>query len=237
MPFIPTEQNRSILVIIPAYNEEAALSRTVRELKLHTPYDFVVIDDGSKDRTPDIIRSEGMPSLRHAVNLGIGGSMQSGYKYADRLGYSYAIQLDADGQHRPQDIAKLVEAVRTGDLDMVIGSRFLKPSGYRGSAARRIGIYYFHLLVRLLTGVRITDPTSGFRIVNRRTIELFSRAYPTDYPEVEVIVSLVKRGFRVKEIPVDMRSRQGGESSINWTKSMYYMMKVTLFSLIRKSFS
>ncbi|SFJ00324.1 hypothetical protein SAMN02799624_02945 [Paenibacillus sp. UNC496MF] len=233
------EQSRSsdILVIIPAYNEEASLARTVHELKRHTPYDFVVIDDGSKDRTPDIIRQEGFPSLRHAVNLGIGGSMQSGYKYARRGGYDYAIQLDADGQHRPEDIAKLVREITEGGWDMVIGSRFVEKSGYKGSLSRRAGIFYFHQLIRLLTGIPVHDPTSGFRIVGRAAIEQFARSYPTDYPEVEVLVSLAKRGCKIKEISVEMRGRQGGRSSINWSKSIYYMLKVTMFSLIRKSFS
>ncbi|CAH1190116.1 Polyprenol monophosphomannose synthase [Paenibacillus plantiphilus] len=231
------QRSSEILVIIPAYNEEATLLRTISELKRHTPYDFVVVDDGSKDRTPDIIKREGYPSLRHAVNLGIGGSMQSGYKYADQNGYLYAIQLDADGQHRPEDIAKLVDEIKASRCDMVIGSRFVELSSYRGSALRRSGILYFHWLVRMLTGVRIYDPTSGFRIVNRSTIEQFSKSYPTDYPEVEVLVSLSKRGCKLKEISVEMRNRQGGSSSINWSKSIYYMMKVTMFSLIRKSFS
>ncbi|MBM7566900.1 glycosyltransferase family 2 protein [Paenibacillus sacheonensis] len=231
------QRNSDILVIIPAYNEEATLARTVHELKRHTPYDFVVIDDGSTDRTPDIIRKEGFPSLRHAVNLGIGGSMQSGYKYAARGGYTYAIQLDADGQHRPEDIEKLVREIGSSGCDMVIGSRFVEKSSYRGSLSRRLGILYFHQLIRLLTGIPVHDPTSGFRIVGRAAIEQFARHYPTDYPEVEVLVSLSKRGFRMKEISVEMRSRQGGTSSINWSKSIYYMMKVTLFSLIRKSFS
>ncbi|BBH24811.1 glycosyl transferase family 2 [Paenibacillus baekrokdamisoli] len=226
-----------ILVIIPAFNEEANIARTIHELKLHTPYDFVVIDDGSKDRTSAIIRQEGFPSLRHAVNLGIGGSMQSGYRYADQNGYQYAIQLDADGQHRPEDIAKLVEEIQTTNYDMVIGSRFVESSSYRGSLSRRLGIFYFHVLVFLLTGTRIYDPTSGFRIVSRSTIELFSRTYPTDYPEVEVLISLSKQKRKVKEIHVEMRGRQGGTSSINWSKSIYYMLKVTMFSLIRKSFS
>ncbi|RAP77100.1 glycosyltransferase family 2 protein [Paenibacillus montanisoli] len=231
------QRNSDILIIIPAYNEEDTLARTVHELRRHTNYDFVVIDDGSKDSTPDIIRREGFPSLRHAVNLGIGGSMQSGYKYADKGGYRYAIQLDADGQHRPADIEKLVHEITAGDYDMVIGSRFVERSSYKGSLSRRIGIFYFHWLIRLLTGVPVHDPTSGFRIVGRRAIELFSRAYPTDYPEVEVLVSLSKRGYKLKEISVEMRNRQGGSSSINWSKSIYYMMKVTMFSLIRKSFS
>ncbi|MBW7456010.1 glycosyltransferase family 2 protein [Paenibacillus sepulcri] len=226
-----------ILVIIPAYNEEATLARTVHELKRHTIYDFVVIDDGSRDRTAEIIRKEGFPSLRHAVNLGIGGSMQSGYRYADSNGYLYAIQLDADGQHRPEDIAKLVEHIQSSGCDMVIGSRFVRHSGYKGSLLRRFGIFYFHFLVRVLTGVSIYDPTSGFRIVNRSTIEQFSRAYPTDYPEVEVLVSLCKQGRKITEISVEMRNRQGGVSSINLSKSVYYMMKVTMISLIRKSFS
>lgn len=233
------QQQRSseILVIIPAYNEESTLVGTVRELKIHTTYDFVVVDDGSKDRTPDIIREEGFPSLRHAVNLGIGGSMQSGYKYADRGGYEYAIQLDADGQHRPEDIDKLVREIKTNGWDMVIGSRFVTKSGYRGSLSRRFGIFYFHQLIRLLTGIPVYDPTSGFRIVGRNAIEQFSRHYPTDYPEVEVLVSLARQGRRIKEISVEMRGRQGGTSSINWSKSIYYMLKVTMVSLIRRSFS
>ncbi|WP_192043387.1 glycosyltransferase family 2 protein [Paenibacillus lycopersici] len=231
------QRNSDILIIIPAYNEEATLARTVSELKRHTPYDFIVIDDGSKDSTPDIIREEGLPALRHAVNLGIGGSMQSGYKYAHRGGYRYAIQLDADGQHRPEDIAKLVREIETSGCDMVIGSRFVEKSGYRGSLSRRIGIFYFHHLIRVLTGIPVYDPTSGFRIVGRAAIEQFARHYPTDYPEVEVLVSLSKRGFKIKEISVEMRGRQGGTSSINWSKSIYYMLKVTLFSVIRKSFS
>lgn len=231
------QRSSDILVIIPAYNEEDTLAQTIYELKMNTPYDFIVIDDGSKDHTPDIIRQEGIPSLRHAVNLGIGGSMQSGYRYADQNGYPYAIQLDADGQHRPADIAKLVDEILESGYDMVIGSRFVERSGYRGSASRRAGILYFYWLIRLLTGVRIYDPTSGFRIVGRRAIELFSRTYPTDYPEVEVLVSLSKRGFKLKEIGVEMRNRQGGSSSINWSKSIYYMLKVTMFSVIRKSFS
>ncbi|QHW33270.1 glycosyltransferase family 2 protein [Paenibacillus rhizovicinus] len=231
------KRNSDILVIIPAYNEEATLARTVHDLKRHTPYDFVVIDDGSKDRTPAIIREEGFPSLRHAVNLGIGGSMQSGYQYAQRGGYEYAIQLDADGQHRPEDIEKLVREISASGSDMVIGSRFVEKSSYRGSLSRRVGIFYFHQLIRMLTGIPVHDPTSGFRIVGRAAIAQFARNYPTDYPEVEVLVSLSKRGFKIKEISVEMRGRQGGTSSINWSKSIYYMLKVTLFSLIRKSFS
>jgi glycosyltransferase involved in cell wall biosynthesis len=231
------QRTSDILVIIPAYNEEATLAKTVHELKRHTPYDFVVVDDGSMDRTPDIISKEGFPSLRHAVNLGIGGSMQSGYRYADRCGYDYAIQLDADGQHRPEDIGKLVQAIAESGSDMVIGSRFVMKSSYRGSLSRRIGIYYFHQLIRLLTGLPVHDPTSGFRIVGRRAIAQFARNYPTDFPEVEVLVSLSKRGFKIKEIGVEMRGRQGGASSINWSKSIYYMMKVTMFSLIRRSFT
>ena len=132
----------NILIIIPAFNEEANIARTIHELQLHTSYDFIVIDDGSKDRTSEIIRKEGFPALRHAVNLGIGGSMQSGYQYADKNGYQYAIQLDADGQHRPEDIAKLVHEIQASDYDMVIGSRFVKSSSYRGSVFRRLGIFY-----------------------------------------------------------------------------------------------
>lgn len=230
-------RNSDILVIIPAFNEEATLEKTIDELATQTDYDYIIINDGSSDLTGAIIQQGGYPSLHHPINLGIGGSMQSGYKYAARHGYQYAIQMDADGQHRAADLCQLVAAIRSSGADMVIGSRFVEKSSYAGSKIRRLGIWYFQWLIRFLTGIDIYDPTSGFRIINRKTIELFAQSYPSDYPEVEVLVSLSKQKRQLQEISVEMRSRQGGTSSINWSRSVYYMLKVSLFSLIRKGFS
>lgn len=225
-----------VLVIIPAYNEEETIAQTVTALMRATPYDYIVVNDGSTDRTREILVQNGFNFLDLPVNLGIGGAMQTGYKYALMHGYDYAIQLDADGQHDPADLDKLVREIQTGEWDLVIGSRFVQPTGYRGSRLRRIGISYFSFILRLLTGERIADPTSGYRIVNRRVIEEFARHYPTDYPEVEVIVSLARKGYRIKEVPVNMKARQGGASSITPIKSVYYMIKVTLFCMIRRLF-
>jgi glycosyltransferase involved in cell wall biosynthesis len=225
---------KRILVIIPAYNEEASIIQTVTRLAAYTQYDYLVVNDGSTDRTEELLRSHGIRHVRLPVNLGIGGAVQTGYQYAARHGYDYAVQLDADGQHDPKDLDKLVKTIEESGADMVIGSRFVEESGYRGSAARRLGIYYFSALIRLLTGLVITDPTSGYRIVGRRAMERFAYRYPGDYPEVEVLVDMARCGYRVQEVSVRMSPRQGGSSSITPFRSVYYMMKVTVFSLLRK---
>lgn len=227
---------KKLLIIIPAFNEEETILRTVTAVRGATDADYLVINDGSTDGTGTILRRNGIPHLELPVNLGIGGAMQTGYKYAVRHGYDYALQLDADGQHNPGDIARLLQAMEAGDSDMVIGSRFVETTGYKGSRSRRAGIYYFYWLIRLLTGMRIKDPTSGFRLVNRRVMERFARDYPGDYPEVEVIVEMARLGYKLKEIRVEMKARQGGRSSITPVKSAYYMAKVTVFSLIRWAF-
>lgn len=225
-----------LLVIIPAYNEEATISSTVNRLQEVTGYDHVVINDGSTDGTRRVLQKNGFSYLDLPLNLGIGGAMHTGFKYAWRLGYDYALQLDADGQHDPNDLEKLIGAMRSGEWDMVIGSRFVEESDYSGSRLRRFGIRYFQHLIRLLTGWTIADPTSGYRVVNRRVIEEFVRNYPNDYPEVEVLVTLARKGYRVSEVTVDMRERQGGVSSITPARSLYYMAKVTLFLIIRRFF-
>ncbi|SEG74477.1 glycosyltransferase family 2 protein [Paenibacillus sp. UNC499MF] len=225
-----------VLIIIPAYNEEDAIEQTVDHLRKHVEYDYLIVDDGSKDRTAAIIRERGYNGVRLPVNLGIGGAMQTGYRYAARHGYKYAIQLDADGQHDARDIDKLVREIRESGADMVIGSRFVEKSSYKSSLPRRIGIYYFYMLIRLLTGNRIFDPTSGYRIVNSKIIGEFATYYPVDYPEVEILVSMARSKYRIKEISVEMKKRQGGVSSINPIRSVYYMLKVTMFSIIRRSF-
>ena len=226
----------SVLVIIPAYNEEQSILQTVALLKQSSHYDYIVVNDGSIDQTQTILSNEDIESITLPINLGIGGAMQTGYKYAKRNCYEYAIQLDADGQHNPSDLDLLVNAIQETGADMVIGSRFYQKTNYRGALSRRAGIFYFYALLKLISGVRITDPTSGYRIVNRRVIELFAKEYPVDYPEVEVLAKLAKKGYKLQEIKVEMNIRQGGSSSITHVKACYYIVKVTFLSIIRSIF-
>lgn len=225
-----------VLIIIPAYNEEQSILKTVTLLKQSTHYDYIVINDGSTDSTQSILQQENIESITLPINLGIGGAMQTGYKYAKRHGYEYAIQLDADGQHNPSDLHLLVSTIQDTDADMVIGSRFFEKTNYRGAVSRRAGIFYFYALLKLIAGISITDPTSGYRIVNKRVIEQFAKEYPVDYPEVEVLAKLAKKGFHIQEVKVEMNNRQGGTSSITNVKAFYYMIKVTFFSIIRSIF-
>ncbi|MFX3675274.1 MAG: glycosyltransferase family 2 protein [Paenisporosarcina sp.] len=225
-----------VLIIIPAFNEEQSILQTVTLLKQSTDYDYIVINDGSTDSTQSILQKENIESITLPINLGIGGAMQTGYKYAKRHGYEYAIQLDADGQHNPSDLHLLVTTIQDTTADMVIGSRFFEKTNYRGAVSRRAGIYYFYALLKLIAGISITDPTSGYRIVNKRVIEQFAKEYPVDYPEVEVLAKLAKKGFQIQEVKVEMNNRQGGTSSITNVKAFYYMVKVTFFSIIRSIF-
>jgi glycosyltransferase involved in cell wall biosynthesis len=228
--------NSNVLVIIPAYNEEDSICQTINRLINTSTFDYIVINDGSLDNTKDILASNQFHHLNLPANMGIGGAMQTGYKYALEKGYAYAIQLDADGQHDPEDLKNLYEEIQKNEFDMVIGSRFVEETGYRGSHFRRFGIYYFYMMLRILAGLKITDPTSGYRIVNRKVIKEFSNSYPIDYPEVEVLVQLAQKKYKIKEIKVEMKARQGGKSSITPLKSAYYMAKVTIFSIIRSVF-
>lgn len=223
---------RRNLAIVPAFNEAEAISGAVAAIHEQAPdFDVLVIDDGSIDATAQRARSAGAEVLRMPFNLGIGGAMQSGYIYALEQGYEVAVQVDGDGQHDPGHIRDLLERLH-GDpeLNMVTGSRFLDPTGkgYRSSATRRMGIRVFSSVVSLITGQRVTDPTSGFRMTNRRGIELFAHDYPHDYPEVEAILLMHAHRLRSCEIPVQMRPRTTGESAISSTQSVYYMIKVLL---------
>lgn len=226
----------NVLIIIPAYNEEQSILQTVALLKQSTQYDYIVVNDGSTDQTQSILRYEDIESITLPINLGIGGAMQTGYKYAQRHGYEYAIQLDADGQHNPSDLDSLVTTIQKTGADMVIGSRFFKKTNYRGAVSRRAGIFYFYALLKLISGISITDPTSGYRIINKRVIDLFAKDYPVDYPEVEVLAKLAKKGYKLQEVKVEMNNRQNGTSSITNVKAFYYMVKVTFFSIIRSIF-
>jgi glycosyltransferase involved in cell wall biosynthesis len=222
------------LAIVPAYNEEACVARVVSAIHEHSPdFDVLVIDDGSTDSTGRCAERAGATVLRHPFNLGIGGAVQSGFQYAARHGYEIAAQVDADGQHDPRYLSHLVNRL-CGDeeVDMVWGSRFQEEAGYKVPFMRRTGIMLFSGLMSAIVRQRVTDPTSGFRMTNRRGIELFARDYPHDYPEVEAILMMHAHRLRMSEVPVRMSERLGGRSSITNPLSAYYMVKVLLAVLV-----
>ncbi|WZL73647.1 glycosyltransferase family 2 protein [Clostridiaceae bacterium 35-E11] len=223
------------LVIIPAYNEEKSIVKVVNNIKKYAPdFDYVVINDGSLDSTLDVCYKNKINVVNLPVNLGIGGAMQTGYKYAYNYDYDIAVQIDGDGQHDPQYLNYIASFIESGQVDMVIGSRFIDKQGFQSSFMRRIGIRYFQMLLKFCTGFNITDATSGFRACNRDIIKYFSQNYPKDYPEPESIVMISRERLRIKEIPVVMKERATGVSSINAIKSIYYMIKVTLSILISR---
>ena len=224
---------RKALIIIPAFNESESIQKTIEDIKSKdTGFDYVVINDCSTDNTLDILQSNGFNYVSLPVNLGIGGAVQTGYLYAYENGYDYAVQVDGDGQHDVAYLKGMLEALQKNDANMVIGSRFITNEGFQSTFMRRVGIVYFTWLIKLLTGATVTDPTSGFRLVNRDVIELFAKDYPKDYPEPESVVAILKKNMKVIEEPVIMKERQGGVSSIRLWKSAYYMIKVTLAILI-----
>lgn len=217
------------LVIIPAYNEAGSIVETVRDIQKNAPsFDYIVINDCSRDNTQQLLEENNINHVNLTVNLGIGGAVQTGYLYAKRNGYDVAIQVDGDGQHEAKFLEIMAEKLENEDLDMLIGSRFIEKEGFQSSAMRRFGIKYFTCLIKLLTGKVVTDPTSGMRMVNKKVIDIFAEEYPKDYPEPESVVFILKRGMKVKEIPVLMKERQAGISSISPKKSIYYMVKVSL---------
>lgn len=222
-----------LLIAIPAYNEAENIERVVNNLIQNYPqYDYVVINDCSTDNTSEICHRNHFHIIDLPTNLGIGGAVQTGYLYAARNGYDIAVQVDGDGQHDPVFLNDMAQILEREDCDMVIGSRFLEKHGFQSSGIRRVGIRYFTYLIKVLTGRVITDPTSGLRMVNRRTLELFAKNYPKDYPEPESVVAVLRNGGKVKEIPVIMRERSGGVSSISPIRSIYYMVKVSLAILV-----
>jgi glycosyltransferase involved in cell wall biosynthesis len=206
------------------------VGRVVRALRDRLPeLDVVVVDDGSTDGTGEVAEGSGARVLRHPFNLGIGGAVQTGFVYALDNGYDYMVQVDADGQHLPEEIPKLMAAMEEDPtLDMVCGSRFLSDHGYPAPISRRTGIHLFAFLLSRISGRRVSDPTSGFRLFNRRGIALFARDYPHDYPEVEAVLMVHFHRLRMREVPVRMLKRDGGVSSISSGKSVYYMIKVLL---------
>jgi len=224
-----------ILIITPAYNEAGFIPQLIREIRLSVPQaDLVIINDGSRDDTEKEALKAGalVASLPH--NLGIGGAVQTGYQIAAEEDYDVAVQIDGDGQHDPAYVAQLIQPILEGKLDLCIGSRFLDKTSaaYRSTWARRFGIRFFCHLLGLLTGLELTDPTSGFRATGRKLIQAFANYYPVDFPEPEAVKIAQRQGARIGEIPVLMRERQSGRSSIRYFATFYYMAKVTLAILI-----
>jgi hypothetical protein len=218
------------VAIVPALNEEHTISRVIDELRAFDPgFDVVVIDDGSADRTADVAEAKGAYVLRLPFNLGIGGAVQTGFKFAFERDYDLAVRVDGDGQHDPAQLARILAPVLRGDADITVGSRFAAlEGGYRSSRSRRLGIRILAGVVSRIVGQQVTDTTSGFQALNRQGIALFARDYPHDYPEVEATVMVFKHRLRLQEVAVSMRERGGGRSSITALRSIYYMAKVLL---------
>lgn len=217
------------MIIIPALNEEAAISNVVRETQRAVPgTPILVIDDCSGDATAAAARAAGADVLSLPYHLGLGGAVQAGYRLAFELGFDYVIRIDGDGQHDPTDIPRLFEALRTSGCQMAIGSRFVDPNGQYTSIVRSIGIRFFRLILRPILGKDVRDPTSGFVGVNREALAVFSRSFPLEYPEIEALVVLQRRAFQFVEVPCRMRPRQTGRSTITAAKSLYYIIHVLL---------
>ncbi len=222
------------IAIVPARNEEGAVAGVVAEIRAFDPgLHVVVLDDGSTDQTAQTAAAAGAFVVRLPFNLGIGAAVQTGFKFALEHGYELAVRLDGDGQHDPAELPKLLDVLDRDEADVVVGSRFVDGSDdHRGPRSRRIGIVFFAHLVSALTRQRVTDTTSGFQALNRRGIAIFAADYPHDYPEVEATVMVHKHRLRLVEVPVRMREREHGESSITTLRSIYYMLKVTLALLV-----
>ena len=223
-----------IVAVVPAFDEEGAIGSVVDEIRaFDAAIDVVVVDDGSSDRTAANAAAAGAAVVRLPFNLGIGAAVQTGFRYALEGGYDVAVRLDGDGQHDPSELPKLLGPLAADEADVVTGSRFREDGGdYRPPLARRVGISWFARLVSLLSGQRVTDTTSGFQALNGRGIALFANDYPSDYPEVEATVLVLKHRLRLVEVPVRMREREHGSSSITFLRSLYYAIKVTLALLI-----
>jgi glycosyltransferase involved in cell wall biosynthesis len=222
------------IAVVPAYNESGAIGKVIGELHaFDASFDVVVVDDASTDDTAAVAEAHGATVLRLPFNIGIGGAVQTGFRYALAEGYDAAVRLDGDGQHDASELPKLLGPLERGEADFVIGSRFVDRGGsYRPPFARRLGIRVFARLVSILGGQRVTDTTSGFVALDRVGIELFAHEYPHDYPEVEATLVALRSGLRLAQVQVDMRERETGSSSITFVRSLYYIVKVTLALLV-----
>jgi glycosyltransferase involved in cell wall biosynthesis len=218
------------IAIVPAFNEEESVPRVIEEIRAFDPaFEIVVVDDGSADGTCAAAERAGAHVVRLPFNLGIGGAVQTGFRYAHENGFRLAVRVDGDGQHDPAQLGGLLEPVLRGEADIVVGSRFAGTGdGYQSSLSRRMGITILAKTVSMLVGRRVTDPTSGFQALNSRAIALFAADYPHDYPEVEAALMVHKHKLRMAEVPVTMRERSAGRSSIGALSAVYYMVKVLL---------
>jgi glycosyltransferase involved in cell wall biosynthesis len=217
-----------VLIIVPAYNEQEALGGLLAEIRALELADVetLVVDDGSSDRTAFVAQAAGARVLRLCGNLGIGGAVQSGIRLAYREGFDCAVQVDGDGQHPPSELPRLLEAA--SESDIVVGSRYNDTKSFRSTVMRRAGSWFLRALLRVVAGVRVSDPTSGYRLYNKRALALYDDTYPYDYPEPESLAIARISGLKISEVPVTMRERQGGSSSIGSFGAAYYMLKVTI---------
>jgi len=217
------------IAIVPAFNEQESVTQVIEEIRAFDPdFDIVVVDDGSTDATSAAAARLGAHVVRLPFNLGIGGAVQTGFRYAFENGFAIAVRVDGDGQHDPAQLGILLAPVVADEADIVVGSRFATDGGYRSSRSRRLGITILARTLSAIVGRRVTDPTSGFQALNRRAIALFAADYPHDYPEVEAALMVHKHRLRMTEVPVQMRERSAGRSSIGALASVYYMVKVLL---------
>jgi len=221
-----------VLIIVPCYNEQETISHVYHEIRNKTLYDVLIINDCSTDESGTILKNEKIPHLNLPLNLGIGGAVQAGYRYALVNEYDIAVQIDGDGQHDPEQVATIIAPLERGEVDLVIGSRYINKIGFQSSIMRRAGIKFFRMLIFLLSRKHISDATSGFRAVNQKAMYLFQKYYAKDYPEPESNILALKNKLRVFEVPVTMRERQGGVSSIKALQPLYYMLKVSLGIII-----
>lgn len=223
---------KKVLIILPAYNEEKSIGAVIDKIrKLNKQYHLVVINDGSTDKTIEIAQRKKTEVINLPFNLGIGGSVQTGLKYAYLNNYDIAVQVDTDGQHNPKYLPSLIRSL-SDNTDMVIGSRFIHDSSYKSNYIRKLGIEIFSFLIRLTCGKKIYDSTSGYRVFNKKAIAFLSKNYPIDFPEPESIVKLLKHGFRIKEIPVEMNQRQAGQSSVTPFKAIFFMSSISVAIII-----
>ena len=224
---------KKVIIIIPAFNEADNIEKVVNNIiKNYNQYDYIIINDGSSDDTETICKNNGYNFISLPINLGIGGAVQTGYRYAKENNYDIAVQIDGDGQHNIDYVENIIKPIENEEVDVVIGSRFIKKEGFQSSQIRRIGINFLSALIHLCCFIKVKDVTSGFRAVNRRFINIYAADYPTDYPEPEAIVAALMYCGKVKEVPVVMKERENGTSSIRLWQSVYYMLKVTLAIII-----
>jgi len=228
----------NLAIIIPAYNEAGRIATSIAGIRKFSNADIVIVNDGSDDDTAGEAKAAGARVIELPFNLGYGAALQTGFKYALDKGYEFAVQMDADGQHDPLSIEALISPVLKDEVDVVIGSRFLDKGNYKAPFVRRMGMYFFGIITSVVTGRRITDPTSGFQALNKKVMEFYaSDAYPADYPDADVIIMLHRQGFRFKEVPVIMHNAAKRSMHGGILKPLYYIFKMMLsifVTLLRK---